>query len=458
MRFFNTLGILFVIFISIGCRPVCQLEDAEVSSYLSERIGKEVHWNYFCQDGSLAAPSIEKKLTADDAVGILLFNNPEIQARFEEIGIVHADLIEAGLPKNPLFEGMLRFPHQRDAYVNVEFSLIQNIVDLLVIPLRTKVAKAEFKQAKLQAANHILSLVFDVERLFYSLQAEEMREGLLTTIVEINQAAYFLSKGQFEQGNINQLDFLARTNEYEESKLELSKNQIEIFRLKQKLNRLFGFRGEICWEIEKNLVKIPEQELPMNNIEEMAFSQRLDLASLYWEMDKITKKFGLTDWWVYTKANLGISTERDADGIRVTGPIYSLELPIFNYGQADRKRLYFLFRQKLEQIREKEITILSEIRFAKKQILLNRELVLNYRNKLIPVQKEILANSMLYTNTMSLSVYKLLQAKKQELIQEIQYNNALRDYWISKVDLDASLGGSLELSLKRGELCENGYE
>src|SRR4051812_29027480 len=49
-------------------------------------------------------------LTADRAVQIALLNNRNLQATFEEIGVAKADLLEAGLLKNPSFDASVRFP------------------------------------------------------------------------------------------------------------------------------------------------------------------------------------------------------------------------------------------------------------------------------------------------------------------------------------------------------------
>lgn len=53
----------------------------------------------------LAAP-----LSADDAVQIALINNRGLQARMAELGIVEAELVQAGRPRNPGFIFMAALP------------------------------------------------------------------------------------------------------------------------------------------------------------------------------------------------------------------------------------------------------------------------------------------------------------------------------------------------------------
>jgi cobalt-zinc-cadmium efflux system outer membrane protein len=88
-----------------------------------------------------------------------------------------------------------------------------------------------------------------------------------------------------------------------------------------------------------------------------------------------------------------------------------------------------------------EISVLAEVRAAQNRLMTYRELVLEYKNEVIPLQQQIAETSQKYYNTMALNVYKLLHTKKQELKIQMDYNAALRDYWISKVSLNRALGG-----------------
>ena len=53
---------------------------------------------------------LEGELTTNAAVQIALLNNAALQATFEELGIAQAELVQAGLLKNPVFAGHVRFP------------------------------------------------------------------------------------------------------------------------------------------------------------------------------------------------------------------------------------------------------------------------------------------------------------------------------------------------------------
>jgi hypothetical protein len=64
-----------------------------------------------------------------------------------------------------------------------------------------------------------------------------------------------------------------------------------------------------------------------------------------------------------------------------------------------------------------------------------------YLDELVPLQQKIVSASTMYNNIMGLGVYALLGKKQQELKTKIEYTEALKDYWITKVRLHRAVGG-----------------
>lgn len=438
------LAILCIL--SFGCTRIPPADDFRVGCLVDNRINKQVHWNQGCCEDDQVCGAVQfllqQELTVDIAVQIALLNNPDIQATFEEIGIAQADLVQAGLFQNPVFDGYIRFPDHHFLHLNTAFSITQNFLDIFLIPLRKKIAAVELEQAHLRVANAILNLAFDVQETFYNLQAEQGKQSILASLVDAAEASNQLSLAQKQKGNINVLDLQNRTNEYLKSKVELTQNQVELIRLRERMNKLLGLcSSDFCWRIV-GLSKLPEEEIPAECLESIALSQRADLGVARLEVERICRMLGVKHWWAYTNLGAGFSTEHEAEGFQETGPSFGGVIPIFNYGQADRARLYSMYCQSLEHLKALEIEILSEVRSARDQLIVNRNLVLTYQNELLPLQEQILSMSQRFYNTMSLSVYKLLDAKKQELQMQIDYISNLRNYWISQVALNRALGGS----------------
>ncbi|MGI8431084.1 MAG: lipoprotein, partial [Chthoniobacterales bacterium] len=94
-----------------GCAtPSASLD--RVQDTVGARTGKRVHWNRGGPEDAQIEQGVQallrRQLTAGSAVQIALLNNRELQARFEEIGIAQADVIQAGLITNPNFSASFR--------------------------------------------------------------------------------------------------------------------------------------------------------------------------------------------------------------------------------------------------------------------------------------------------------------------------------------------------------------
>lgn len=439
---------LIIIVLCAGCCRHISVNDCEISYTISERIDKDVFWVRNPEEEFTICCAIEQllenDLTPDAAVQIALLNNPEIQATFEELGISEADLIEAGLFKNPIFEGFVRFPFKKNIPLDTEFTILQSFLDVFLIPLRKKVAIAELEQTKLRVTNNILNIAFDVEETYYRYLAQQQKIAKLEIMLEAADAAKDLALSQRNAGNINELELQSRLNSYLLSQVELSINREELIELREKLNRLFGFDSTIaCWRVSAEFPSFPQSEVSFDSLDSIALGQRLDLKMAQWEIDRLNSQIKTKPWWSYSNAELGPSTGRDTDGIRTWGGAFAAALPIFNYGQADRTRLSALIRQSFDRLRSKEIQILSELHAARDRLLLQRELVLSYQQQILLLQDQIVSLSQRYYNTMALSLYKALNAKVEEISTQINYTMALRDYWISRVTLARALGGDL---------------
>lgn len=463
MTRFCTIGALSLLCLScFGCTRIPPANDNGVSSIVNSRINKETYWNHGCYEDERIANAIQvllqQELTADVAVQIALLNNPKIQEIFEEIGIAQADLVDAGLFSNPTFDIVFRYPPKKELKTNIEYSITSSLIDLFLIPLRVKVAKAELEQITLRVTNEILDLAFEVEQTFYELQAAQQDLKYIQSIVELTSIHSQLASRQQMVGNVNKLDFQQIQARYLEAKLEIARIQNDIIRLKEKLNRLLGFCGDIHWMVSDNLPEIDYQGLPIQYLESVAFSERLDLQSARFDVLRLSRMLGIKQWWVYTQGRLGIGGERDPDGTNLIGPAFSGEIPIFNYGQADRMRIRAELRQAQDHLAVLEIQILSEVREAHKLLMNNLGIINDYRAHIIPLQSKILESSEELYNVMGLGIDRLLENKRQEFQAYSNYIKSLRDYWIARVQLDRALGGKLYLVLSQVDYEMNTYE
>lgn len=446
-RFYSVLMSTVILCFVSGCTKIQRSDDLYVSSAIERRLDKTVQWDKGCLKDEQVECRIhsllQQELTVDAAVQIAMLKNPHIQAIFEEIGVSQADLVEAGLFSNPVFDLFIRYPDKKNFVTNIEYSITASFIDLFLIPLRVKVAKAELEQTTLRVTNEILDLAFEVEQTYYELQAAQQEIRYTRSIVELTSIHSEIASRQKNVDNVNSLDFQQVQSRFLEAKLEIARIQNEIIRLKEKLNKLLGFCGDIQWTIPNDLPEIDYQGLPVERLECVAFRERLDLQVARFEVLRLSRKLGIKQWWVYTNGRIGIGGERDPDGLNTLGPAFSGEIPIFNYGQAARLRLHAELRQAQDELATLEIRILSEVREAHKLLINNLGVINDYRDQIIPLQGKILAYSEELYNVMGLGIDRLLENKRQELQAYSNYILSLRNYWMARVQLDRALGGKL---------------
>ena len=441
------LGMLPIVF--TGCtstNPKVAFE--EVRAVVNERTGQRIEW---MRDGELkeitstVAQLLQTNLTAQSAVAIALLNNRSLQAQFEEIGISQAELAQASRLRNPQIVGSWRIADRPPSLLNAEYSVAGDVLDLLTLPARKHIAARNLEQTKLSVGHNVLRLASEVQTAFYSLQAREQLVKRLTAMVEVNDAAADLSKRQHDAGNINDLELFNQQTAYSQSRLDLAQTVVQSRADRERLNRLLGLWGDATnWKPTEGLPGLPEKELPLDKLESLAVSQRLDLAAERKSAQAFRDALRLKSSTRFLPGvTVGLDTERDTAGQRVTGPTLALELPLFDQGQPALAHLAAQYRQAQRSFEALAINIRSEVREARDALTATRDVTEYYERVLLPQRQRILRETLLHYNAMQKSSYELLAAKEREQIAERGYVEALRDYWIARTELERAIGGRL---------------
>ncbi len=419
-----------------------------VANLLKERAGALVRWQ---QDGAARMESLQNirallalPLTASTATRIALLNNRDLLATYEEIGISAADLREAGLWKNPRFDLVLRFPDRPPSAVDSEESLVFNFLDLLMLPMRKRVAADHLAAVQLRVADEALKLVAEVKSAIYTLQAGEQLLGRLKTLQEASGAALELAQDQHKAGNIADLTLLEQQTVYSQSRLDVAMADAELRANREKINRLLGLWGEQTgWKVSESLPAMPPSDPPLRGLESLAILQRLDLSAARSELAGIVRGLGLVKAYrLFGALDVGGDTEHNPDRSRVTGPTLGVELPIFNQGQARLARGEAALRAAEWKYEGLAIEIRSEARELSERLAGNREMAAFYHDDLLPGRWAIVNQTQLSFNGMLVGNYVLFEAKADELRAERGYIESLRDYWITRAELERAVGGS----------------
>ena len=198
---------------------------SDVSTTVEARSGKRVVWNLGTELDAQVAQEVRAllhdTLTADGAMQVALLNNRELQALYAELGVAQADLVQAGLLKNPVFDGVALFP-VGGGPAKLDLNVALDFLDIFYIPLRKRVAAARFEEAKLQVTGAVLDFAATVQAAFYRHQADEQMIELLQTIAQALTISFEVAQRLHAAGNITDLDLARERALLEEAKLQLA--------------------------------------------------------------------------------------------------------------------------------------------------------------------------------------------------------------------------------------------
>lgn len=442
----RTAALLLVASFAAGCAN-SDPGFGDVESAVGARTGKRLRWMRNPDDVVAAQNAmralLRRRLTVDSAAQIALLNNRRLQSSFEQIGISAAEYRQASFPSNPSFSGFIRFPDS-GGVSNLELSVAQNLLDLLLIPLKRRVAKGALDAAKLEVSREVLQLVTETKIAFYNLQARQQLLSRLKLIVEVNESAADLAKRMHEAGNIPDVELANQQATYSQSRVDVAQTEGQIRSDGERLNRLMGVWGpDTNWSVGDRLPDIPPSEISLSRLESKAIEQRFDVALARQNVAAIGLAGGLqrSTRLLPSGIDVGVNTERETDGSRVTGPTLDVRLPIFDQGQARIAKLAAQYRRAQNELEAIAVEARSEVREARDQVLSNRELARYYGQVLLPQRIQIVNTTQLQYNAMQRNPSDLLLAKERELDTERGYIDAWRDYWIARAELEMALKG-----------------
>ena len=426
----------------------------DVEKMVGQRQEIHLHWNQSTKEDTAVSETIHsmmrEELTVDQAVQIALLNNPSLQATFEELGIAQAELVQAGLLENPVFAGHVRFPDASSLSTNTEFTVTENFLHILFLPLRKKLASLQFEQAKFRVGDAVIRLNAEVKSAYYTLQAAQQMAVMRQRVVQAAQTAAEVAERQYKAGNISELDLANEQALYQKMYLDLVKSKAVVLADREHLSRLLGLKEEgIELKIKEAMQEFPQVDPLLEELETLALSKRLDLAAAQKEIEVLKRALTLSRSGIIPTLEVGIDTERDADRTRVTGPSWELPIPIFDRRQGTVARTKAQLRQSEQRLEALKRDVDSEVRLAHNRLVAARRTAESYRDTLIPLREKIVDQSLKHYNYMLIGVFQLLQAKQNEIEAQSDYIEAQRDYWIAQSELERAVGG--QLVEKRGE-------
>lgn len=444
----GAMSILAVALVAAGCVSTDARPSFEaVAATVRERVRLETTWSRTAAERAAALAEVRTvlatQLTAQSAAQVALLNNPDLQAELSGLGIAQADLAQASRLANPSIGGFVRRSKGDGAGTNREGGLLFDLLDDLLVPLRKRIAGAELERTKLEVGSSILDTVAATQEAFYRYLGSEQLLNRLGKILEIDRAATEFARALYEAGNLGELELRNAEAMLSQTTVDLGQTRLAVQKDREALNRWMGlWGGDTAWTAGYRLPELPEELPELSGLERRAVAERLDIAAGRWAVNAVGKALALKKGTRFFPAGIeiGVSTERDLDGTRVTGPALALELPIFDTGKASIARLEAEYERAQRQLEALAIHARSEVREVRAELVASTEIAAYIRDVLLPKRVRILELTLLHYNAMLKGAFDVLLAKQNEVATERAYIEAWRDAWIARVRLENAVG------------------
>ena len=375
-------------------------------------------------------------LDAEEAVRIALLNNADLQAELDRLGIASAALLRASLLPNPVLDASVRFADEGEI---IELGIAQNVLQLLLIPGRRAQASEALAMTEAETAAAVLDLAAESRTAFRRYQAQQARVELYENVVDATYLAADMARRLRAAGNIIELDVLQDEALYSDARLMLAEAQGEASRRREALCALLGVWGPAAdgWSVPPRLPAPGEFDVDAASLVPEVVASSLDLEAQRRQVNVIARQAGIRSFeTLVPDLEVGVDAEREVDGAWSVGPAVGVGLPVFNVGQGVRAEYRARLSEALHRYAGLAVRLRAETRSAYTTAATTAQTSRYLQEVLLPQRSEITQQTQLQFNAMQLGVFRLLEAKRNEIETAERYLSALEAHWAARIRLE----------------------
>jgi outer membrane protein TolC len=404
----------------------------------------EVRWQRSADERAKAqarvAVLLAQPLEPEDAVQIALLDNHALQASFHELGISEADLVQSGRPPNPQFT--LRHA-SGSGFVDIEGTLTFNVLSLITAPYLHAAEQRRFAQVQDAIVIQIVQLADRTRTAYYtSLAARDSLKYAWQVKIAAETAAEIAHR-MLGAGNWSRTDQYRQQNFYTQALQQLARAQLADDTARTELNRLLGIGdGGPQVQLAAHLPALPENYSESPDQEQAALQNRIDLKIMRTHMDELARRLKLTRATrMLNVLDVGPTRVREgaSDPPHESGYEVSLEVPIFDTGDARVHKAEAIYAQSVEEFAQAALDAQAQIHVATTRYRTAYTLASRQHDDIMRIAKRATAQDLLRYNASQISVFDLLADARAQIDGVNIGIETLRDFWIAKSHLDTAL-------------------
>lgn len=435
-----------VLALALGaCVPSRSAVWGPADSAIRRRLGIDASWGASTDPRVPAAVAelLQAPLDRRAAVRLAVANNRRLQARYDELGVAAAAIADATVLAPTEVDVSYKVALEGDDN-EFEIDAVQDVLDLIQIPQRRGVAKADLAAARARAVSATVELVAHVEMAFNDLLASQMTLELRQTAFDTADASAEITERMHKAGNTTDLALARERDQREQARIELARAQLDVEEARERLNELLGLSGDDTkWTVAGRLPDIPTDPPALDGLEREAVAMSLDLEALFAETESASGRLGVARLRAFLpELGVGVSTTRHDGGEWDAGPALRIALPIFNQQQGPRAKATAEMRRSQNQTIATAVEIRARARTARQRVLESHAESRHLLETVLPLRQTIVDETLLQYNAMNASTFELLSARRELVDAGRQYIDALRRYWNAAAEAQALSRGA----------------
>lgn len=420
----------------------------------SDKIVQSVIGESFSYKEAGMVPEVDMRLDQDilrnDAIRMALLNNKSLLATIQELGIAKADLVQAGLLKNPKLSTAFHIPPPGLGIVtNVEVeTTILSLSDLWQIPLRRQVFSRQLERTIMKLVERTLETMVAARQgydaILFSLALVTNAEETLTQAIRYRDN----TKHRYNFGLVHSGDIYLAEAAVGHWHTIVLEERAHLFSAQKHLAQVMGIdpiHATICPNPnEFSLTTLPALPLRSDLLEwAVNNNPRLQVAR-----KKISYYQALLAY-EHTRrvktADFGLAYKQDFDlSNKGIGPYFEIEVPFFDTNQVRIAHVEYSLKQ--AQLEECDLCLQVKADIVS---LYNTHAMLyaayqSYEQEILPHHKKALEFATRYQKVMQVTVSTVIQMQKDLYTAQKNFYEIIFKMLNTYTELEKAVGKNLD--------------
>lgn len=389
---------------------------------------------------------LTEPVTMDGAVQIALANSPSMQSMLAKSWAEMSAANQSGRVANPIFTfERMRFGDELELGRLLSIGLL----DLLMLPQRQAVARAQQEQAQVQLASNVVDQVSRVRQSWVRAVAAQQQLVYAGQVKEAAEAGAELARRMQQAGNFTKLQRAREQAFYADATAQLAVAQHAATSAREELVRALGLDEAQAQRLTlpRRLPDMPKQPRAPADVSASAMQQRLDWQLARLQLEAAGERQGLSRITSFADVELGGRHDTvfdNATGRRTNRNGFELDvrLPLFDRGDAQRASFDAQTLAAANRYEAVTRSATSQLRESYSAYRTAYDLAKHYRDEIVPLRKTISEENVLRYNGMLIGVFELLADAREQVASVMAAIDAQQQFWLADAALSASLIGT----------------